>query len=285
MLRKERAFTLIELLVVISIIAVLLAVLLPALAKAREEGKKTLCMSNLRQIGISKDMYLESNDNIPWTHAQSTNRNTGQIILHPGVNIYSSYSWGGGQPKTSTASHPEQSTNADWYIVPTEAKGLNKDLAPGVIGRKGVKVAQCPGDKWGVSGTVGQALPPQRWKGASAFEIYGTSYSLNWIFLDAWANAGGPQFSLPNLFLYGQQVVNQQIGGSASDFVLMYENTVDASWPLVDPGNQQPANDYRQQGWHGKFSVHSMLFMDSHATNGYVDTNYLKRPGWRLTID
>jgi len=49
---RKKAFTLVELLVVISIMAMLLAVLLPALRKARDQAKKTICKSDIKQIYI-----------------------------------------------------------------------------------------------------------------------------------------------------------------------------------------------------------------------------------------
>ncbi|HEX8462992.1 MAG TPA: DUF1559 domain-containing protein [Abditibacterium sp.] len=61
-LKRRAAFTLIELLVVIAIIAILASILFPVFGRARENARRTSCMSNLRQIGLGAMMYMQDYD-------------------------------------------------------------------------------------------------------------------------------------------------------------------------------------------------------------------------------
>src|SRR6516164_1108147 len=79
--RRRRGFTLIELLVVIAIIAVLIALLLPAVQAAREAGRRSQCVNNMKQIGLALHNYHTSNNSFPLGGSQ--NAFSGPGNYHP----------------------------------------------------------------------------------------------------------------------------------------------------------------------------------------------------------
>lgn len=62
--QRTNGFTLIELLVVVSIIALLISILMPALSRAREQANKVVCMANVRRLAISMQLYLDDNGDV-----------------------------------------------------------------------------------------------------------------------------------------------------------------------------------------------------------------------------
>jgi prepilin-type N-terminal cleavage/methylation domain-containing protein/prepilin-type processing-associated H-X9-DG protein len=94
--RPGRAFTLIELLVVIAVIAILAALLLPTLAKAKEQGRRVNCMSNLKQLQICWELYADDSGGALVPNDDVTSESDPQLFT------FNQTSWCQGWPRTDT---------------------------------------------------------------------------------------------------------------------------------------------------------------------------------------
>src|ERR1700689_4477705 len=91
--RRRSAFTLIELLVVIAIIAILAAILFPVFAQAREAARKTVCLSNTKQLGLGIMMYVQDYDEVyPMESWDTPAIGNSENDLNS-ANYYSSVTW------------------------------------------------------------------------------------------------------------------------------------------------------------------------------------------------
>jgi prepilin-type N-terminal cleavage/methylation domain-containing protein/prepilin-type processing-associated H-X9-DG protein len=84
----QPAFTLIELLVVIAIIGVLAALLMPVFGRAKETARGTACLSNLRQIGVGLQLYVQDNNNrMPSLRDRTLDTNSPVFAVLPTVEV------------------------------------------------------------------------------------------------------------------------------------------------------------------------------------------------------
>ncbi len=151
-MNKHKGFTLIELLVVIAVIAILMAILLPALGRAREQGKRAVCLNDLKQLQMGWNMYAdEHQDRLPCadiTYSHGTPSSTAGGA-HQGIGWYE---WPHTYKPLCTINNPPHNPTPDYWAqgTPEYANATRDDwehcISDGTIWKylKDYKVYKCP---------------------------------------------------------------------------------------------------------------------------------------------
>ncbi len=293
--RRNFAFTLIELLVVISIIALLISILLPALSRARERGKVASCISNLRQITIGTTQYIIDQEGTPdpyppWYWNPSPQGFPSFLIRTPwifaGIKAPSPEPWNSG-------------IDADSSVYPASIRPVNKYIVPGepMSDTNSDNPFRCPGDRTHKTSIIGTPPVSTDKDFKSSYEANGNSYTLNTRWAQGYGWYTGTDFSVTEIFSnagresYARRLARHMVGGGAAKFILVPEQGFYSATYRAGPGGPISTATLASPpriGWHREFSKWSLGFADGHAEYRFYDTRFsitpsatIWQPNWK----
>lgn len=285
----SHGFTLIELLVVISIIAVLLAILLPALSRGQDIAKTAVCLANLRTLGQGTTEYQKNQENagtptIPWyTYPRHAGYN---------VNFFTPWVFGGVKAPNPD---PVQAAmyNKDSSIYPAEVRPLNKFIAPEAVGDStNIGSYRCPSDRSFRTPRIGSTATFVQADERSSFEANGSSFTLNARWLQGYNWLVGGNYSARDASDpagFAGRIARHMTGGEASRFIVWVEQGFYNATYRAGPTVLASQALQQRYGWHKQFSKWSLGFADGHAEYRYYDTRVsitpdatIWQPGWTI---
>ncbi len=245
------AFTLIELLVVIAIIAFLISILLVTLRSAREAGRSGVCLSNLRQLGVAWQLYIDDWDNFPVA-------NNPDVPFNGFTQINS---WGG-----IDFFRDDDQDQWSWLIAD---RPINLYISGDAQDRSTLGVFRCPSDD-GMRGSAdwneiswyedfGHNSMAED-AGDSIFSMVGTSYSANdWLYCTPGSQVG---WDVPGWTTYREDLGPNHVETAASRLVLIG----DFGGHYAGRYTQQEREDlnFVHGWWHGHEAC-NLMFLDGSA--------------------
>lgn len=272
----KRGFTLIELLVVVAIIALLISILLPSLQGAREQGKRAVCLANMKQLGEA-------------SHAYSVDDARGQIVpMHRlgvtaghALGFTGDWSWRTALPFSfggRTAQKPMPTAGGfvtvmmDDYRWGAPTRPLNRyiygEVDVGDFAR--MPMYRCPADagypqfdaaQWAEEN---QDAPPQS-AGVPCYDFLGNSYRVN----TAGVIWKGGSLALGDLSVGAAGHSNSAIENPSR--VALYCEPLFYWWSRQSPGETPDPEQLMFPGWHRKVMADNVAFADGSARNTRVD--------------
>ena len=304
---RKAAFTLLELLVVISILSLLISVLLPSLKAARDQAKRVVCQSNMKNINMGLLTYVNEFDSYP-LHLRVDPHRCNRVS-------WATWSFGGwtGQDfetycnAEGTGRHCYQTHERPLSVYLTEPQQIPPDGrgADAVFGTADDQVVEmpvfrCPSDTASTQWRWRTRGPSQTVREMSAYEQVGTSYQMNYYwFYQALARSDvrtGPCRRLRQwrkAFEIGRWLWRQaDEHGGASRFVTLVEDPFDwgiaqglraSADAMADETYRHSMCGEQTMGFHGQWSRHMIAFLDGHVDYTFADTRYQRDAHWTVT--